>query len=133
MTNYNYLETMVEDIKDYLKNEKEIENQKDIEDWDREELEEELHNELWVSDSVTGNASGSYFCNSYKSMECVLDNIDLLHDMYNDFGIEAETIGQKFLGEEWEWMDVSIRCYLLGQAISEALDEIEEELAEEEE
>ena len=32
-----------------------------------------------------------------------------------------------------EWMDVSIRCYLLGQAISEALNEIEEELEEEEE
>lgn len=133
MTNYNYLETMVEDIKDYLKNEKEIENQKDIEDWDREELEEELHDELWVSDSVTGNASGSYFCNSYKSMECVLDNVDLLQEMCREFGIEAETIGQKFLDEEWEWMDVSIRCYLLGQAIAEALDEIEEELAEEEE
>ena len=133
MTNYNYLEAMVEDIKDYLKNEKEIENQKDIEDWDREELEEELHDELWVSDSVTGNASGSYFCNSYKSMECVLDNIDLLQEMCREFGVEAETIGQKFLDEEWEWMDVSIRCYLLGQAIAEALDEIEEELEEEEE
>ena len=52
--------------------------------------------------------------------------------MCNEFGIEAETIGQKFLDEEWEWMDVSIRCYLLDQAISEALDEIEEELEEEE-
>lgn len=122
MTNYNYLETMVKDIKDYLKNEKEIENQKDIEYWDREEL----YDELWVSDSVTGNASGSYFCNSYKSMECVLDNVNLLQEMCREFGIEAETIGQKFLDEEWEWMDVSIRCYLLGQAISEALDEIEE-------
>ena len=132
MTNYNYLETMVEDIKDYLKNEKEIENQKDIEDWDRKELEEELHDELWVSDSVTGNASGSYFCNSYKSMQCVLDNVDLLQEMCREFGIEVETIGQKFLDEEWEWMDVSIRCYLLGQAIAEALDEIEEELEEEE-
>ena len=29
-------------------------------------------------------------------------------------------------------MDVTIRCYLLGQAIAEVLDDLEEELAEEE-
>ena len=29
-----------------------------------------------------------------------------------------------------EWCDVTIRCYLLGQAISEVLDDMEEELEE---
>ena len=131
MMNYNYLEAMTEDIKDYIRNDAELDTNDLL--YNRSDLEEKLHDDLWCCDSVTGNASGSYFCNSYKSMECVLDNIDLLHEMCNEFGIEAETIGQKFLDEEWEWMDVSIRCYLLGQAISEALDEIEEELEEEEE
>ena len=131
MTNYNYLEAMVEDIKDYIRNDAEL-DRNDLE-YGREALEEKLNDDLWTCDSVTGNASGSYTFNSYKAMEYVLDNIDLLHEMCNEFGIEAETIGQKFLDEEWEWMDVSIRCYLLGQAISEALDEIEEELEEEEE
>ena len=124
MTNYNYLEAMVEDIKsvigDYNINTYE----------NREEVEQGLYDEMWCDDSITGNASGSYFCNSYKSMECVLDNVDLLNEMCKEFGIEAETIGQKFLDEEWEWMDVSIRCYLLGQAISQALDEIEKDLTE---
>lgn len=131
MTNYNYLETMVEDIKDYIRSNAEL-DRNDLE-YGREDLEQKLHDDLWTEDSVTGNASGSYFCNSYKSMECVLDNVDLLQEMCREFGIEAETIGQKFLDEEWEWMDVSIRCYLLSQAIAEALDEIEEELKEEEE
>ena len=121
MTNYNYLEAMVEDIKsvigDYNINTYE----------NREEAEQGLYDEMWCDDSITGNASGSYFCNSYKSMECVLDNIDLLQEMCREFGVEAEEIGQKFLDEEWEWMDVSIRCYLLGQAISEVLDEVWEE------
>lgn len=127
-TNYNYLEAMVEDIRNYLT---------ECNDWDvddllhfRSDVEEKLHDDLWTEDSVTGNASGSYFCNSYKSMECVLDNVDLLNEMCKEFGIEAETIGQKFIDEEWEWMDVSIRCYLLGQAISQALDEIEKDLTE---
>ena len=34
---------------------------------------------------------------------------------------------KKFLNEEFEWMDVTIRCYLLAQAISEALEEVEDE------
>ena len=125
---YNYLENMVADVKEYIKNDAEL-DRNDLE-YNRNDLEENLYEKLWVEDSVTGNASGSYFCNSYKSMECVIDNMDLLQEMCSEFGIEAETIGEKFLDEEWEWMDVSIRCYLLGQAISQALDEIEEELEE---
>lgn len=131
MMNYNYLEAMKEDVKEYLKNEAKL----TLDDllYNRSDLEEKLHDDLWVNDSVTGNASGSYFCNTYKSKECVLDNMDLLKEMCQEFGTGAETIGQKFIDDEWEWMDVSIRCYLLGQAISEALDEVEEELTGEEE
>ena len=131
MMNYNYLEAMTEDIKDYIRNDAELDANDLL--YNRSDLEEKLHDDLWVNDSVTGNASGSYFCNTYKSKECVLDNMDLLKEMCQEFGTGAETIGQKFLDDEWEWMDVSIRCYLLGQAISEALDEIEEELTDEEE
>lgn len=118
---YNYLESIKADIKTYLEDEFEY-RYSNYEG--KDELQEALCDDLWTKDSVTGNASGSYFCNSYKSMECVLDNMDLLQEMCREFGIEAETIGQKFLDEEWEWMDVSIRCYLLGQAISEVLEEI---------
>lgn len=128
MTNYNYLESMKEDVKEYITNNAEL----TIEDliYNRSELEEKLNDDLWINDSVTGNASGSYTFNSYKAKEYVLDNMNLLEDMCNEFGIDAETIGKKFLKEEWEWMDVSIRCYLLGSAISETLDDIEEEIEE---
>lgn len=120
---YNYLEAMKSDIMDYIRNEV---NTNEFSS--REELEESLNNDLWNADSVTGNASGSYYCNSYKSMECVIDNIDLLNEMCTEFCIDSATIGEKFINEEWEWMDVSIRCYLLGQAIAEALDEMEDNL-----
>ena len=124
---YNYLEAIIEDVKEAIK-------EYDITEFaDREEFEERLNDDLWVSDSVTGNASGSYHCNSNKSMECVLDNMDLLEEMCREFCIDSATIGEKFINEEWEWMDVSIRCYLLGQAISEALDDMEDELTFEEE
>ena len=125
---YNYLEAMKSDIMDYIHNDVNTN-----EFTSREELEERLNDDLWNADSVTGNASGSYYCNSYKSMECVIDNIDLLNEMCTEFCIDSATIGEKFINEEWEWMDVSIRCYLLGQAISEALDDMEDELTFEEE
>jgi len=120
---YNYLEAMKQDIMDYIRNEVNTNEYAD-----RDELDAFLNDELWTVDSVTGNASGSYHCNSYKSMECVIDNIDLLNEMCTEFCIDSATIGEKFINEEWEWMDVSIRCYLLGQAISEALDDMEDDL-----
>ena len=119
---YNYLKAIIEDVKEAIK------GYDTTEFADREEFEERLNDDLWNADSVTGNASGSYYCNSYKSMECVIDNMDLLNEMCTEFCIDSATIGEKFINEEWEWMDVSIRCYLLGQAISEALDDIEDEL-----
>lgn len=48
--------------------------------------------------------------------------------MCSEFGTDNSKIGFEFLNEEWEGMDVAIRCYLLGQAIAAALDEIEDEL-----
>ena len=131
MINYNYLESIKADVLEYIKNDAELDAYQL--EYNRDELEQGLHDELWVNDSVTGNASGSYTFNRLQAREYVLDNMDLLEEMCREFGEDGETIGNKFLNSEWEWMDVSIRCYLLGQAISEALDEIEEELQAENE
>lgn len=127
---YNYLDAMKNDIKDYIENEVNTSNYSD-----REELENDLNDILWNEDSVTGNASGSYTFNCAEAFGYVDDNMDLLAEACAEFGIDSATVGEKFLNnEDWEYFDVTIRCYLLGQAISEALDEIEEDLefAEEE-
>lgn len=120
MTNYNYLENIKADVKEYIDNEI---NLKDF--LNREELEEKLNDTLWTEDSVTGNASGSYYCNSWKAEEALAHNWDLLAEAMKEFGCEVD-----LLEKGAEWADVTIRCYLLGQAISEVLDEMEEELEE---
>ena len=121
MTNYDYLESMKTDINEYL------EENKELLELDRDELEEKLNDDLWTEDSVTGNASGSYtFCRA-TAKEYVVDNMDLVAEMANEFGIDKATIGEKFLDYEWEWFDVSIRCYLLGAAIHESLEELLED------
>ena len=122
MTNYNYLEAVTSDVLDYIKEEINLDEWKG----NREGLEEKLNDELWTVDSVTGNASGSYTFNTWEAEENLAHNWDLLAEALDEFG-------QDVLRQGAEAMDVTIRCYLLGQAIAEALDELEEELAEDDE
>ena len=120
MMEYNYYDAMERDILDYIDD-----NWDELNITNREELEEDLNDKLWTEDSVTGNGSGSYTFNSWKAREYVLDNMDLCLEMIQEFCIEAKEVGEKFLDESWEWFDVSIRCYLLGQVISSVLDGME--------
>lgn len=125
MTNYNYLEAVTSDVLDYIKEEINLDEWKG----NREGLEEKLNDELWTVDSVTGNASGSYTFNTREAEENLAHNWDLLAEALDEFGQD----GTDVLRQGAEAMDVTIRCYLLGQAIAEALDELEEELAEDDE
>ena len=125
---YNYLESTKSNIMDYINNEI------DLTEWkgNRDALEEYLNEVLWTQDSVTGNASGSYTFSRSKAREFVIDNMGDLCDACAEFGISYDTIGEKFIMEDWEYFDVTIRCYYLAQAISECLDDIEDELEESE-
>ena len=115
MTDYNYMDAMIIDIKDY------IENEIDLEEWDNlDNLEEHLNDVLWVEDSVTGNASGSYTFNTYKAEEYICHNLDILADALEEWGIEENPFKKGA-----EWCDVTIRCYLLSQAIRKVLDDID--------
>ena len=125
MTNYNYLEAVTSDVLDYIKEEINLDEWKG----NRDGLEEKLNDELWTVDSVTGNASGSYTFNTWEAEENLAHNWDLLAEALDEFGQDRTDV----LKQGAEAMDVTIRCYLLGQAIAEALDELEEELAEDDE
>lgn len=110
---YNYFESIKEDVKDY------INNNIDLKEYEREELEQTLNDDLFVDDTVTGNGSGSYTFNTIEAEENLCHNMDLLKDAADYFG---EDIGD-LIGRGAEACDVTIRCYLLPQAISEVLDE----------
>lgn len=115
---YNYLEHVTADAKAAI-----LEN---MEYWtfdDREELEQVANDELWIDDSVTGNGSGSYFCNAWKAKDALCHNWDLFIEACEEF---AQDIGGA-VKQGVEACDVTIRCYLLSQAIAAALDELEEE------
>ena len=119
---YDYREAMTEDVKEWIK------ENIDLTEWteDREGLEQQLNDNLWTADSVTGNGSGSYTFNRVQASLYVLDNMDLLQEAIEEFATDPATVGDKFISEDWEWFDVTIRCYLLGSVISDVLDEMEE-------
>ena len=115
---YDYLKNMKEDIRQWLED-----NDWRIayEDMTRDQLEDKLYDDLWIEDSVTGNGSGSYTFNSELAHEFVIGNEDLLKEAINCFGVSAEEVVERL--DDYEWQDVTIRCYTLSQAIYEVLDE----------
>lgn len=117
---YDYREAIKDDVLEYINNEINFEDFDTLED-----LEEYLNDELWTVDSVTGNASGSYTFSTYEAEENLAHNWDLLAEALEEFGNEENPISKGA-----EWCDVTIRCYLLGECIAAALEEIEDDFNE---
>ena len=129
MENYNYYQAMRDDVMEYIKDNYTQDELKDNLSTKEEEMEfeQQLNEELWVCDSVTGNASGSYTFNAYKAEENLCHNLDLLKDAIEEFGGDLANALEKGA----EFCDVTIRCYLLSTTIWECLDIIKDELEEE--
>ena len=124
---YNYYEAVADDVRNYIENEVNLKDFEKAENWlDLEELSNYLNDELFVEDSVTGNASGSYTFNRYEAREHVIGNMDLAREAGYEYGV-SERIADCILNEEWETVDVIIRCYILPNAISEIMDEVADE------
>ena len=111
---YNYYENVKDDVLYYIN-----------ENYTKEEIEEgieydELYDVLFNEDSVTGNASGSYTFSTYQAEEYITHNLDILKDALECFCCEDVNILEKGA----EWCDVTIRCYLLPDALAEVLEEL---------
>ena len=81
---------------------------------------------LFTDDSVTGNGSGSYTFSTYEAEENICHNLDLLGEALEEFGSGADYL----ITHGAEAADVTIRCYLLGECIAAALEEIEDDFNE---
>lgn len=122
---YDYREAVTEDALQYIRDNYSADEIR-VHLEDRSEWEQELNDDLWTADSVTGNGSGSYWCNAWRAEACISHNWDLLADALEEFGSDTDILRQGA-----EACDVTIRCYLLGEAISAALDTLEDEAEEE--
>lgn len=115
---YNYYEAVKEDVLNYIKEEV------DMNGMDLDELKERLWEDLINNDSVTGNASGSYTSCRSEAEKYVEENKDLVREMCDEFG-GHQRIANWWLTDDYELIDVSLRCYVLGNAIEMAVEELE--------
>ena len=122
MERYDYQNAVENDVRNYVS---ENVNLNDFET--KEELCNWLNDNLWMEDSVTGNASGSYTFNAWEAEENLCHNWDLLSEATEEMGLSTD-----MLKDGPESCDVAIRCFLLGQAVDAVVDEVWEEKEEEE-
>lgn len=114
MSRYDYRDAVLDDIRTYLE---ENDFKPSDYDYDRDSAYDSLNDELWVADSVTGNGSCSYTFSAWEAEENLCHNLDLLMEAMKEFSSTPNDFGGA------EWGDVTIRCYLLGECLSEVLDE----------
>ena len=107
MEKYDYHEAIKNDIREWLD-----ENQKGF---ISDERRDEIYEDLFINDSVTGNGSGSYTFNRWTAEENLCHNLDLLEEALDELGGEFKN--------DPEVNDVTIRCHLLGLCLNEVVDE----------
>ena len=108
---YDYEGAVLEDVKEAIL---EGLNEGLYVDFDElEDAQDAIQEDLWASDGVTGNASGSYTFNTRKAELFLVGNSNLYDEALEEFGGEYDSSP--------EARDVTIRCHLLSSAIQEAL------------
>ena len=88
---------------------------------------DEIYDAAFVSDDVTGNASGSYTQSAYMAENNLTHAWGLLKDAMDDFDDHRNPLD---IGPEA--CDSIIRCYLLGQVIDRAIEDAAQGLPENE-
>ena len=112
--NYDYEKAVFDDLKEFT-----IEWLKDHyeEEIELEDFSSSLYDDAFTDDSVTGNASGSYWFSSWRAELALVGNSELYSEALAEFGGKFD--------ESPENRDVTIRCYMLGQVIDEVLEDDE--------
>ena len=110
---YNYKEEMIDELEDIIKD-----SDLNFDGKNRGEAFEELQDVAFDRD-LTGNRTGSYWCNELKSERALLGNFDLVQDALDDFGMESVDSPDLISGE---LLDILVREHLLPAVIDEVLD-----------
>ena len=123
MKKYNYEEAIINDLKDWLINETNILEQKDL---NYEDLFESIYDEAFSIDSITGNGY-DYYDTEDNCSKYLAGNIDLLYLATRDFCIDDDinTLIKHYEDKSLaRYFDCTIRCYLLGDCIGKVLEDI---------
>ena len=118
---YNYKETVKADVEQWVR-----ENLGDFDSLEEPLDYDTIYDNCWIDDSVTGNASGSYTFSRWQARDNFFndgESDDYINSMIEEGFISAKEVGDCVAESNWEKLDVCIRCYLLGEAVQEIVDE----------
>ena len=118
---YDYQQAVTDDVVNYLE-ENLLDDPKSLDEINNIDT-DVLNDDLWIEDSVTGNGSGSYTMDALEAEQNLVGNYNLLCEALTDFGGVDKTVVD-FGPED---ADVTIRCYLLSQAIDDAIEYLKEQ------
>lgn len=121
-------ENVVEEAKDYIDDEMDNYLREASEDDDAEDIFEIIYDDMFCG-SVTGNDNGTYSFSRSRSRALMVNMLDTPEfiDMTKSFDID---IAQYLADGDWEGLEVSLRCYLLGETYSDIYDYFVQKLEE---
>ncbi|MDM8280207.1 hypothetical protein QUW35_05845 [Ligilactobacillus agilis] len=115
---YSYPKAVKSDIREYLNDNLDVGTFGLLLQGDDDTI-EDVREDLFEDDSVTGNQSGSYTMNSLEAEQNLAGNWDLLQEAKEELdpGVDLIAKGPEFC-------DVLIRCYLVDWCFNETLNDI---------
>lgn len=119
-------ETVKQDAFDYIDD--------NIEDFANGNLGEvdDLYDTLFITDEVCGNGYNgcpNRFDDDFITR--IIFDSNILSDALADFGVDTSTLAEHVFGRGnggRDWINATVRCYMLSQIISEATNHLEEAL-----
>lgn len=121
MEQYDYRTHIIEDIKQYVKDNNWFEEHQEL---NEEDMIQELTYELWDVDEVTGN--GPYFYDTEdKCAEYLCHNINLAYEAAREFCMNDINAIIKYyeMNSIARYFDCTIRCYLLYGCVEEVIND----------
>ena len=121
MNNYDYRKALISDIKEYIKDNP---NAVYVDPMVDDEISNYWYDVLWTEDCITGNGA-FWYAKEDECEEFLAHNIDLALEACNEFGVDMKMLFEAATnGNVARYIDCTIRCYLLGECLEQALEEI---------
>ena len=121
MEKYDYRKATVENIKEYIKDNP---NAIYVDPMEDDEISNYWYDILWEEDCITGNGS-FWYAKEEECEEFLTHNLDLALEACEEFGVSTKILLEcAAQGHVARYIDCTIRCYLLGECLEQALEEL---------
>lgn len=125
MDKYNYYIEVQNDVENWIELNDDLFNMSNFDN--KDDAAEYLYDQMWDDDSITGNGPDGY-ADEYLCEEFLCHNLDLLIEAMREFDVMHDPFSIRSYIDNHRlarYLDCTIRCYVLGQAIERVLEKYE--------